>query len=1300
MTLELVADRFELRRLVGSGGMGDVHQAFDRTTGELVAVKILMSSAAGQPLERFRREIQLLAEISDPRIVRYVAHGLTREGRPFLAMEWLEGCELAQRLAHGPFSVADAVALVRRVAEGLAVVHARGVVHRDVKPSNVFLVGGVPEGARLIDFGVARMIDAAGNATRSGVVVGTPGYMAPEQARGEREVDARADVYGLGCLLYECVVGEPLYTGGNMMAILAKILLGETPRLRDMRRDVPRELDGLVHRMLSRSANERPADASVVVAELARLPSLALDRRVSAVPEPVESRAITHSERRLVSVIMVRGARLPTETDADALAVASGDTITATLDPRLVVAQFGGVVEPLADGALVAVLSGKGTATDQAARAARCALELQKHLVDRPMVLATGFATPDSSLAAQEVIERAAMMLTAEARAAIRLDDVTSGLLDARFAVEGDERGLTLVGYRETDTLPRTLLGRPMPFVGRERELLTLLATLRECDDDSCARVVLVTAAPGVGKSRLARELARSIDDGAPQAGLAAHAATVWVAHADAMSEGSPFALLGEAIRHAAGIVDGETLAVRQMKLRARVARNVPSSEQGRVAEFLGEIVGAPFSDVSSRALRAARQDPRLMSDQTTAAFEAFVAAECASQPLVLVLEDLQWGDLPSVKMIDAALRTLADQPFFVVGFARPEVEELFPGLWKERDVTELRLAPLSKRASESLVKGALGDGADDDRVRTIVERASGNAFFLEELVRAAAEGSDEFPATVLAMIESRLDRLDPEARRVLRAASVFGATFWERGVATLMGGERALGTNEWLGELARRELVDRRPTTSLLGEREYAFRHALVREAAYATLTEADRTLGHKLAAEWLEARGEHDPAVLAEHYERGGDRARAVTWYTLAATAAYDSDDLRATHARAERAIACGATGSALGRLRFVQASGSLWASELEDPLRFGKASLEILDRAAPERFLAYGVVATAAIWLQRPAELFAAAEGLTAELGEGALTASQVIGAGNVAGSLYYGGFVARGDALLPRIEAKGAAAIADEANAAASVHHARAMRAAAVGDPEAELAEQLAAIVAFDLVGDRRNACRHRVNLGSSMQNFGLIAEAEEHLLRGLRDAERMGARSWVLVAKHNLGAAYARGGRYAEGIELEREAIAGFHEMGDRFFEAAARGYLATMLRPTGALEEARAEAERGAELFDDAPHARAPTLAVLALIEIDLGHADRALAVAEEAVALTKDRGIFEGETYVGLAYAEALHAIGRVEEAKTAIRATRARLLERAERIKNPDWRRAFLERVRENAQTLARAEAWLGDS
>src|SRR5262249_4208721 len=154
---------------------------------------------------------------------------------------------------------------------GLGAAHRFGVVHRDVKPSNLFLVGGRPEEAKILDFGIARMGVLDRTLTQAGAMIGTPGYIAPEQARGDRHVDARADVFSLGCVLFRCLTGQKPFEGDDVMAILLKLVLEEPPRLGELLPEAPSALEDLVARMLAKAPGDRPADGSAVARELAAI---------------------------------------------------------------------------------------------------------------------------------------------------------------------------------------------------------------------------------------------------------------------------------------------------------------------------------------------------------------------------------------------------------------------------------------------------------------------------------------------------------------------------------------------------------------------------------------------------------------------------------------------------------------------------------------------------------------------------------------------------------------------------------------------------------------------------------------------------------------------------------------------------------------------------------------------------------------------------------------------------------------------------------------------------------------------
>ncbi|WP_437735197.1 serine/threonine-protein kinase [Sorangium sp. So ce1335] len=261
-----IADRFVIERLAGRGGMGEVYRGLDRSTGQPVAIKVLHEHWDAS-LARFGREALILDRLDHPRIARHVAEGVLPSGEPYLVMEWLDGEDLASRLAGGRMRAEDSVALALSVAEALGALHERGIVHRGLKPSNVFLVGGRVDRIKILDLGVVH-VEASTRRTAARTRLGTSGYMAPEQALGAKELDARADVFALGCVLFACLTGGPPFAAATTAATLTKVLFEAPPRLRDRVPGAPPALDALLSRMLSKYPGERPRDGHAAAAML------------------------------------------------------------------------------------------------------------------------------------------------------------------------------------------------------------------------------------------------------------------------------------------------------------------------------------------------------------------------------------------------------------------------------------------------------------------------------------------------------------------------------------------------------------------------------------------------------------------------------------------------------------------------------------------------------------------------------------------------------------------------------------------------------------------------------------------------------------------------------------------------------------------------------------------------------------------------------------------------------------------------------------------------------------------------
>jgi serine/threonine protein kinase len=288
-------ERFRVLARSGAGGMSTVYRATDLVTGQDIALKVL-DERDGTPPERFNAEAALLAELAHPAIVRYVDHGVTAGGERYLAMEWLDGETLEARLTRGPLGIMETLRLAYRVLEGLAVAHRKGIVHRDIKPANLFLPGGDLAGVKLLDFGIAsRSVDSR-RPGGEGESPGTPAYMSPEQARGDQSLDARSDVFSLGCVLYECLTGAPPFAGESALAVMAKLFLHDSVAVETRRPDLPGPVAVLLTRMLAKEPAARPPTATMLGVEMAAA-IVALAAQALGTGEPTAGEVVLPADR-------------------------------------------------------------------------------------------------------------------------------------------------------------------------------------------------------------------------------------------------------------------------------------------------------------------------------------------------------------------------------------------------------------------------------------------------------------------------------------------------------------------------------------------------------------------------------------------------------------------------------------------------------------------------------------------------------------------------------------------------------------------------------------------------------------------------------------------------------------------------------------------------------------------------------------------------------------------------------------------------------------------------------------------
>ncbi len=299
---------YEVLGVLGRGGMGIVFKAFDAPLNRYVAIKMLLPhlAASGAARKRFEREGQAAAAVIDDHVLPIYAVSKW-QNIPYLVMQYSSGNNLQRRIdVDGPLDVKEILRIGMQTARGLAAAHAQGLVHRDVKPSNMLLDGTV-ERVMLTDFGLARAVDDA-SITRTGTIAGTPQYMSPEQARG-KSVDARSDLFGLGCVLYAMCTGHPPFRAESSYAIL-RLITDEEPRpIREINADIPDWLCSIISKLMSKKADERYRNAEEVAELLEQCLAHVQQPTTTPLPESVAELAKSSAHTATVTTESLGGFR-------------------------------------------------------------------------------------------------------------------------------------------------------------------------------------------------------------------------------------------------------------------------------------------------------------------------------------------------------------------------------------------------------------------------------------------------------------------------------------------------------------------------------------------------------------------------------------------------------------------------------------------------------------------------------------------------------------------------------------------------------------------------------------------------------------------------------------------------------------------------------------------------------------------------------------------------------------------------------------------------------------------------------
>lgn len=900
---------YRIQARLGGGGMGVVYRARDRRLERDIAIKFLPAHLVldDAAKERFVVEAQAAAALDHPNICTVHEIVDTPGGELFIAMAFYDGETIEARIAREPVDPAEAVDLVTQAARGLAKAHERGIVHRDIKPANLIVTrDGI---LKIVDFGIAKLADVS--ITRTGGIYGTIAYMSPEQALGER-VDGRSDLWSLGVVLYEMLTGRRPFRGSSHPLMLQAIATQAVPPL-DLPSDSAAEsLERIIGRLLAKQPGQRYANASELIRDLERHQRERERRALPLSTEPAADPATggemlpADGERRPATVVVAQVSGFAGLVER--LVPEQLDRVSARIRAAAaeIAKRHGGVLNQFREDELVLLFGVPVTREDHAVRAVRSALELHEWV--RALRQSGPGGNPDIQL--HTGIDTGLLVTRPRGASGVTYHVTGESLNVARSLAahaSASEAWITpdchrFVGpFFDTEPRPpvplRARAGGTTPrrvirhsghqsrleaavragltaYVGRENELERLEGRLEAAVAGS-GRVVVVTGEAGLGKSRLVYEFTERCVRGR---------ARILSGRCQAADGKSAYLPIAELLRACFGLSEDD---------RSATAVACVIAGARAVSDALDEFIPI-FLHLLSIESTAHPIPEHLRGDHFRVAIQQAIAAlitlAARQRPTVLLLEDWHWVDDASHAVIEQVAELTPQHPLLVIATSRGPIELSGAAV---HDV--IALEPLGAGATGAMLQSLAGVDAAPESIATVVhERTGGNPFFIEEICHTLLEDGTlevddgtlvltgsidalQLPDTVEAVIRTRLDRLEPDSREVIRLASVVGREF-SRGIL-----ERALPRigrlPNALQSLKAAGLVHQ---VRVVPDALFRFKHVLTQHVAYGSLLEHQRRDLHGRVAEAIEHvydnRINDHLQSLAFHYSRAERWVQAV--------------------------------------------------------------------------------------------------------------------------------------------------------------------------------------------------------------------------------------------------------------------------------------------------------------------------------------------------------------------------------------------------------------------------------------
>ncbi|RMG70829.1 MAG: hypothetical protein D6711_16490 [Chloroflexi bacterium] len=851
---------YEIIEQVGKGGMATVYRAYQPAANRYVAIKMIQKDDLGdqQAIQRFQREARLVARLNHPNILPVYDFDGTHDP-PYIVMRYMDGGTLKDVLTKAQLPLHEAAYIVQQIAIGLDYAHKQGIVHRDIKPSNIMFD---QQGQVVIsDFGIARINTPTdetgeGSITLTGAIVGTPDYMAPEQAMTS-DVDHHADIYSLSVIAFYLLTGRLPYISNQPMGVLLMHLNHDIPTASQYNDHLTAAVDAVLARGMAKDPSDRYHTALAFSDDLLdalntvlpdhpealikTIQTLMHDRQIEMLEKDIT--AVHHAEQnRLVTVLYANADEYQTVLEAQNNRDAARHTTQTLLNTfQTIITSHGGQIFSRGDYAILALWGAEVSREDDPERAIKAALAMQDALknilntTDDNILLplnigintGTVLLTPGNrgSYSASGTTINIAKRLTLNAHGLILISHSTYRHVLGVFNARQDE-SIRLRGQDDVIRVYRVESIKPRPFrrdlrgvegvetklIGREAELKHLQDSYYLAIEDQEAQMVSIIGEPGIGKSRLIYEFSNWCD-------LRPEGYRIFRGRATLEMTSQPYALLHDLLAYRFQLADTDSPALIRAKFENGLANIIAVNDiaqqtehlklTAEIAAMVGQLAGYDFS--ISPYVKGLASDPQQFTTRARQLFIRMIQLILNFQPVVFELEDLHLADDASLDLISEMVEACQDMPLLVTLTARPTLLERRPNWGSGQDYhTWLELKPLSKRDSRNLAREILKQvkHLPKELRDFLVDRCEGNPYYMEELIKLLIEERviQKFPDE-WRVEETRLENIPvPPTLIGLLQARLDGLLFPERVVL-----QRAsiIGRIFWDGAVSAMQTVD-----------------------------------------------------------------------------------------------------------------------------------------------------------------------------------------------------------------------------------------------------------------------------------------------------------------------------------------------------------------------------------------------------------------------------------------------------------------------------------------------------------